>query len=226
MNPKLIDLFSKENINYFVVEFDYKFCKYRNMELHEVLEGSQCDCKDTEHGKSVNTFLTNANKVFFMSDKQMEVTLENMSSLDKNNCVRLTSIFEPEFFSVIEGLRNEFKGKKSDDWLIPGSPNWVKGAPEAETWCKDNDLSYTKVHGKNPMEALQMLAEAKGLCSLPPGADTCPRMVIEAKLLGCELHLNDNVQHKDEEWFNTDDLAVTENYLKSVPQRFWNEVVK
>lgn len=226
MNPELIDLFSKENINYFVVEFDYKFCKYRNMELHEVLEGSQCDCKDTEHGKSVNTFLTNANKVFFMSDKQMEVTLENMSSLDKNNCVRLTSIFEPEFFSVIEGLRNEFKGKKSDDWLIPGSPNWVKGAPEAETWCKDNDLSYTKVHGKNPMEALQMLAEAKGLCSLPPGADTCPRMVIEAKLLGCELHLNDNVQHKDEEWFNTDDLAVTENYLKSVPQRFWNEVVK
>ena len=82
------------------------------------------------------------------------------------------------------------------------------------------------MHGKNPMETLQMLAQAKGLCSLPPGADTCPRMVIEAKLLGCELHLNDNVQHKDEEWFNTDDLSVTENYLKSVPQRFWNEVVK
>ena len=226
MDPGLIDLFAKENINYFVVEFDYKFCKYRNLELHEALEGSPCNCEETEHGNSINTFLTNANKVFFMSDKQMEITLQNMSSLNKENCIRLTSIFEPEFFSVIENLRNQYKDKKNESWLISGSPNWVKGAPEAEEWCKENNLDYTKIHGKNPMETLEMLAGATGLCSLPPGADTCPRMVIEAKLLGCELHLNDNVQHKDEEWFNTDDLSVTENYLKSVPQRFWNEVTK
>ena len=225
MNPELISVFEKENINYFVVEFDYKFCRYRNLELHETLEGKPCDCKDTDHGRAVNTFLKNANKVFFMSDKQMEVTLENMSDLNKDNCIRLTSIFEPEFFTVIEQLRNQHKDSKSDVWLIPGSPNWVKGAPEAEEWCKDNDLEYVKIHGKNPMETLQMLAEAKGLCSLPPGADTCPRMVIEAKLLGCELHLNDNVQHKDEEWFATDDLSVTEEYLKAVPERFWSEVI-
>jgi glycosyltransferase involved in cell wall biosynthesis len=49
-------------------------------------------------------------------------------------------------------------------------------------------------------------------------------MVIEAKLLGCQLHLNDNVQHKDEEWFNTNDLESIEGYLFVARQHFWNGI--
>ena len=74
------------------------------------------------------------------------------------------------------------------------------------------------------MEALRVLAKSKGLCFLPTGADTCPRLVIEARLLSCELELNENVQHVTEEWFNTSDLTVTENYLKSRPTAFWKRV--
>ena len=66
------------------------------------------------------------------------------------------------------------------------------------------------------------MAGAKGLCFTPAGADTCPRLVIEAKLLGCELHLNDNVQHSNEDWFNTDDVDKVDSYLRKVPQRFWS----
>ena len=32
---------------------------------------------------------------------------------------------------------------------------------------------------------------AKGLVFLPKGGDTCPRLVIEAKLLGCDIVTND-----------------------------------
>jgi len=69
-----------------------------------------------------------------------------------------------------------------------------------------------------------VLANAKGLCLLPPGADTCPRLVIEAKLLGCELHYNENVQHADEDWFNTDDDEAIERYLRGYKERFWNNL--
>jgi glycosyltransferase involved in cell wall biosynthesis len=49
-------------------------------------------------------------------------------------------------------------------------------------------------------------------------------MVIEAKLLGCKLQLNDNVQHAAEEWFATDDLENIENYLFAARTLFWNGV--
>ena len=45
-------------------------------------------------------------------------------------------------------------------------------------------------------ETLETIAKAQGLCFLPVGGDTCPRLVIEAQLLGCQVALNENVQHK------------------------------
>ena len=65
---------------------------------------------------------------------------------------------------------------------------------------------------------------AEGFVYLPEGGDTCPRMVIEAKLLGCELILNENVQHKDELWFNTEDTFETEAYLYAARDRFWSAI--
>ena len=49
-------------------------------------------------------------------------------------------------------------------------------------------------------------------------------MVIEAKLLGCELVLNENVQHKDEIWFTSDDEFDTQAYLYAARERFWNSI--
>ena len=69
---------------------------------------------------------------------------------------------------------------------------------------------------------LEKLSESSGFVYLPVGKDTCPRMVCEAKLLGCELVLNDNVQHKDEEWFATDNILEIEEYLYGARELFWN----
>ena len=80
------------------------------------------------------------------------------------------------------------------------------------------------MHGLSYKDALVTLAKSKGLCFLPTGGDTCPRLVIEAKLLNCELELNDNVQHVTEDWFSTDDLQVTEDYLRGRPEVFWKKV--
>mgnify|MGYP003661552119 FL=1 len=49
-------------------------------------------------------------------------------------------------------------------------------------------------------------------------------MVIEAKLLGCKLDINDNVLHKDEIWFKTEDPFDTEAYLYAARDRFWKGI--
>jgi glycosyltransferase involved in cell wall biosynthesis len=43
-------------------------------------------------------------------------------------------------------------------------------------------------------------------------------------LLGCDLILNDFVQHKNEEWFDTDELEITVSYLYMCRERFWNGI--
>ena len=69
---------------------------------------------------------------------------------------------------------------------------------------------------------LQKFATYKGFIFLPRGYDTCPRTVIEAKLLNCQLITNDYVQHKNESWFNgsSEDAML---YLRSRTKLFWDK---
>ena len=48
--------------------------------------------------------------------------------------------------------------------------------------------------------------------------------MIEAKLLGCELEINDNVLHANEDWFRTSNLQDMEDHLREQPKRFWDLV--
>ena len=48
--------------------------------------------------------------------------------------------------------------------------------------------------------------------------------MIEAKLLGCKLELNENVLHAEEEWFKTDDLGEIRKHLIAQPKKFWDIV--
>ena len=53
--------------------------------------------------------------------------------------------------------------------------------------------------------------------------DTCPRCVIEAKLLNLDVLTNINSQHTTEGWWNKS-LEQIEIYLKNRPKHFWKIV--
>ena len=214
------ELLKKHGVNYNVVEFDYKLCKYRNLELHELMEGSPCNCHETEYGDTIRSFFEGANKLFFMSEKQMSINVERLG-LEPDKCHVLSSVFTSDVLDFMKELRTSTVNKKKNVWAISASPNWVKGAKEAKQWCNENNLEAVELNNMPYKQVLKTLASSKGLCLLPPGADTCPRLVIEAKLLGCELECNDNVQHLEEEWFDTDDIESIDKYLRSYPERFW-----
>ena len=209
----------ENDVEYSFIEFDYKFCKHRNPLLYETVEGGPCDYKNSDSGKRIKEFIDNAKSVFLMSEKQREIYLESLD-VDPDKLKVLSSMFDNEFFTVIEELRQKTKGSRSNTWVVLGSNSWVKGAQESEEWCKENNLDYEVLWGLEPVEFLKKLAVSKGVCFKPSGLDTCPRFVIEAKLLGCKMELNENVQHSDEEWFNKDYDGMIE-YLKSRPQYFW-----
>jgi len=98
----------------------------------------------------------------------------------------------------------------------------LKGANNAIDWCKSNSINFTLVKDIAYDAMLESMRKHQLLVYLPNAKDTCPRMVIEAKLLGCELIINENVQHKDESWFLGSNEQILD-YLASRPNAFWRD---
>ena len=228
MNHNLIPLIVS-NCNYVIVEYDYKFCQYRSIDLHKRETGNNCDCYDKQVGKIISAFLHGSEHIFWMSQKQSEIYQERFPFLKDNSQTILSSIFSVDDLEYIERLRvsREKNGWIKSHWAVIDGNSWIKGIEESiEAVNQSFPKSTVEVlGGLSYYDLLKSLSEFHGLSFQPLGGDTCPRTVIEAKLLGLELLLNDNVQHKDELWFTGDRDAV-EDYLLSRPQIFWNEITK
>lgn len=223
LNPELIPSIVA-NIKYSVLEYDYKFCKYRSPEKHLALEGSNCNCHNNMNGNIISSFYYGAQSLWWMSEKQKSLYLSLFPFLNEKDNTVLSSVFSKKTLASLRVLRETLKNDPKRGWLVLGSQSWVKGFEAAKKWCEDNSKTYEVVWNVPYEQLLAKMAASEGFVYLPAGGDTCPRMVIEAKLLGCNLHINDNVQHKDEEWFNTDDLNSIEDYLTSATDVFWNSI--
>jgi len=211
-------LYAAKNLNYSVLEYDYKYCHFRSPGKH-ILASGDCDCHESRKGKIVSLFLHNAKKTWWMSQNQMKRYQEIFPFLSNNNNEVLSSVFSEETLNFIESLDTT---TKEDKWLILKSPSWIKGVEEAVGYAEKNNLNYELIWGIEHKDLLRKLAKSKGIIFFPRAGDTCPRMTIEAKLLDCELILNDNVQHKDEEWFSDKDSTL--KYLKQRTDKFWREI--
>jgi hypothetical protein len=205
-----------KSINYSIVEYDYKFCKYRSMELHKIKEGVECDCADSPASKLNLAFYGLAKKIWFMSDVQKNIFLKKIKTIKEGKTEVLSSVFSEGDLRFIESIKGNSKDEK---YLIVKSNSWVKGFEGCVNYAKQNKLECEIVQNLPYHELLIKLSTSKGLIFLPDGADTCPRLVIEARLLGCELILNNLVQHKDEDWFTNDGDCL--NYMSERTSTFW-----
>lgn len=212
-------LFIKMKINYSIIEYDYKLCKFRSIEKHQKLNGN-CNCIEEKYGKLMFLFFKNAKKTWFMSKIQRNFYL-SQKAVNSEDSEILSSVFSPDILSKIKNLYSDKNNKKNDNFLILNSNSWIKGTEEAIGYAKNNNLKYELVSGLTNEQILRKLALSKGLIFLPRGKDTCPRIVIEAKLLNCELILNENVLHKDEEWFANKKTEEIFDYLLNRADFFW-----
>ncbi len=212
------------NIRYSIIEYDYKYCKYRSPQKHQHAESKPCDCHEQMNGKIVSAFMYGAESLWWMSHLQMKLYHNLFPFLSSKKNTVLSSVFNESFFEKIQELNEKSKNKKREKWIVVGSQSWIKGTSDAEKYCDENGLDYETVWNLSYNDLLEKLSQSHGLVFLPLGLDTCPRLVIEAKLLGCELVLNNNVQHLNEKWFDTSDMETVLKYLYTARGRFWSEI--
>tara|TARA_R110002074_G_scaffold229747_6_gene401179 strand:+ start:953 stop:2569 length:1617 start_codon:yes stop_codon:yes gene_type:complete len=209
-------VYAIKNLSYTVIEYDYKFCKYRSPEKHIIEEG-ECNCQKTQLAKAVTMFMLHSKAVMWMSHNQKQRYMSKFPFLEKGNNNVLSSLFTHQTLNYLNSLKGT---PKNDKYLIINSQSWIKGTQDCVIYAKQNNLEYELVGGLEYKQVLEKLATSKGIIFLPKGGDTCPRFTIEAKILDCELILNDNVQHKDEEWFETPESCLEYMYERS--EVFWS----
>ena len=227
LNPELIPSIAA-NLKYSVLEYDYKYCRFRSPEKHEASTKQPCDCHDKINGKLISAFYYGAQSLWWMSEKQKQRYHTLFPFLAEKDNVVLSSVFSKATLAYINHLAKLSVTSLIDrkGWIVLGSDSWVKGAQAAKEWCENNQKQFEVVWNLSYDKLLEKLSHAEGFVYLPAGADTCPRMIIEAKLLGCKLQLNNNVQHASEEWFNTDDINSISEYLFAAPTLFWKCIEK
>ena len=59
--PPAILLHTAKYLNYSVLEYDYKYCKYRSPEKHAAATKEECDCHEIHNGKLISLFLQKQN---------------------------------------------------------------------------------------------------------------------------------------------------------------------
>jgi hypothetical protein len=220
MVPPALLLYAAKHLNYSVLEYDYKYCKYRSPEKHAAATGTECDCHEIHNGKLISLFFAKAKSLWFMSQKQKEHYEKVFPFLEDQNSFVLSSVFSSETLKQLRSLNTE----KNNKWLVVNNGSWIKGTQVAIEYASQHNLEYFLAENLSYTDMLSALASCRGLIFLPLGKDTCPRLVIEAKLLDCELVINDNVQHATEEWFDNKDSIYA--YLEQRPDVFWNEIRK
>tara|TARA_B100000085_G_scaffold283356_1_gene313839 strand:- start:7492 stop:9117 length:1626 start_codon:yes stop_codon:yes gene_type:complete len=214
-------LYCCKNLQYSVIEYDYKYCKYRLPQKHIAAEGA-CECEFSPRGKLTSIFLAKANSLWFMSLAQKQFYIDKFPFLDKTTTRVLSSVFDKKTLEYISSLEVT---KKNETWLIQDSSSWVKGTESSVSYAEKNNLPYESFRDLKYEQMLQKFAKYKGFLFLPRSFDTCPRTVIEAKLLDCQLILNENVQHKDEPWFTGSKEEVLQ-YLTNRASFFWEKVIE
>ncbi len=214
------------NLYYYIVEYDYKFCRYRSIEKHKADTGEECDCHEQKYGMFVSAFFAGAEHIFWMSQAQKEIYENRFGFITEKETSVLSSIFSVKDLEYIESLRKTRETRSiSEKFIVMNSNSWIKGVEETKSYLENKKVEYEVVSGLPYHDMLEKLSSHKGLAFHPLGGDTCPRLAIEAKLLGLEVDVNDNVQHASEDWWHNS-LDEIESYLLDGHNRFWNKILE
>jgi hypothetical protein len=216
-----------QGVRFHVIECDYKYCIHRSPQLCKIQTKEDCTCHGHRNaGLFVRSLYKRAQSVSFMSHEQMGIYKSLFPGFNSENFSVLSSVFSPGTIELLKSLResrekNGFKNR----WAILSGATWIKAEGATIEYAKRRGLPFELVGGgMSPDQFLRALAEYRGLIFRPAGWDTCPRLVIEAKMMGLDLILNENVQHRDEPWFKGSDKE-TERYLESRVQEFWDLIL-
>ena len=106
------------NINYSILEYDYKYCKYRSAEKHKEIERVDCNCHDEMNGKVISAFMYGAKSLWWMSEKQQAHYFSLFPFLEERENTVLSSVFDDPFFFALKMLKEKYENVERTKRLV------------------------------------------------------------------------------------------------------------
>jgi glycosyltransferase involved in cell wall biosynthesis len=175
---------------YIIYEHDHKYLRQRNPALF----------KDyvAPHTEIINRdFYGSALGVFCQSDfhcqiVQKNIHLDNIKSLGGN-------IWSEDTLKYIENLASQ---EKKECFSVMRSSIAHKNTIGSERYCESLGEQYELISSNNYHDFLKQLSKNDKFVFLPRTPETLSRVVVEARMLGAEVHTNARVGASSEEWFS------------------------
>tara|TARA_B100000214_G_scaffold375570_1_gene362774 strand:- start:188 stop:1819 length:1632 start_codon:yes stop_codon:yes gene_type:complete len=181
--------FLSSNKNYFIMEHDHKYLKSRNPATYHNYEAPTDEVVNVE-------FYKNAKAVFCQTKMHTELLRKNIM-LD--NIVNLAgSLWSEEEFEVIEKYSNT---EKVNENLVISSENPIKNTKFAIQYCERYDMPYSLVPAAEFETFISNLSTGKTVVFFPLTCESCCRVLVEARMLGCSVLTSNLAGATSEEWF-------------------------
>lgn len=229
LNKDVIDFLFESN--FVKIEFDYNYCPYRGNIPHKINGKDNCECP---HGNGhpvlsriYQLIPEKAKWIFYMSERQRCIHIDHMPNIKIDQTSVLSSCFTKSTLDSFRAIRSR-RSIRNGKWaILSGFGGWhskAKGLQEAINYCTANSLQYDVLPVMDYDEHINRLSSYHGLIFLPIIDDTCPRCVIEAKLMGLEIITNTNSQHVTEKWWRGGSIEEVDQYISGRPEAFWNQI--
>jgi hypothetical protein len=179
-----------QQTRYIIYEHDHKYLRQRNPALYANYVAPDSEIINKE-------FYRNALAVFCQSNLHSQIVqknlhLDNIKSLGGN-------LWSEETLKYIEELSSQ---EKEDTFSVMYSPIAHKNTSGAERYCQSMDAQYKLISSNNYHDFLKQISENNKFAFFPKTPETLSRVVVEARMLGVEVHTNSRVGASSEEWFS------------------------
>jgi len=175
--PEDVKQYIMHKKKYVIYEHDHKYVKTRDPSKF----------KDFMIPKSqlVNEgFYRSAYKIVCLGIKQVEI-INNCFGFEEGKCVSIgTSLWSESSLDIIKDLSYSEKIEKV---AIVDYQNPIKNTKKAIAFCESKGIEYDLISSDDPKSFLKILSHYKSLIFFPGVLESLCRLVVEAKMLGCEI---------------------------------------
>lgn len=178
-------LLSEGNRHYFIIERDQKYVRSRNTAEYENFIAPKSEVVNKE-------FYKNAEKVFCLTSKQMEVMNEHLG-LDNIESLGCTQFSESQLSILSRNLDN----KKNEKYAIVKGKRWDK----AVALCEREGIKYDILEKQEYSKFIKNLSEYKGIVFFSHAFESCCRLLIEARILNLSIITDNRNGCTYEGWF-------------------------
>jgi len=208
-----------KNNRYIIYEHDHKYLKRRNPIFYKNFRAPE------DHLANID-FFTHARSTICLTQLALDVFKSNtgLDNVDKIGA----SVWRDEDLDYLIELLSE--PNKNEYAAIMDSTNPIKKKVQCIKFCEDKDIPYQLISDINHRAFLRKLSAYEKLVFMTGHLETCCRIIVEAKMLNCEvLTQKALIGACSEDWFQLNGIELIEEIRKisnnsvNVFMKYFNE---